>query len=68
MWDFLEDKVWKTMQWDNPAEKSNTLISTNKDEVHSVNSSRATKSKITALIRRIETLKTPSTLQISQVN
>lgn len=56
------------MQWDNPAEKSNTLISTNKDEVHSVNSSRATKSKITALIRRIETLETPSTLQISQVN
>lgn len=56
------------MYWNNPTEKPSTLTSTNKYEIHSVDSSITTDTNIAAVIRRAEVLETHSASQLSLVN
>lgn len=52
--------MWKTMQRDNLAKKPNILTSMNNSGIYSIDSFITTEAKITTLMKRIESLETPT--------
>ena len=67
-WEFLEELVEKTMQWESTNDQLIDKLTSSKGGIYSIESSIATDAKFNTLVRRLEALEMKEKVQVNQTS